>query len=106
MPVYEELFFCNECDGVMDIWADHALTCACGGDRTNATTWSAMLAFAWQVQQVGGQSPKNQVCCDLDQSRVAGAKTAVKEGKMVGDLRPVVQQIFMFHAGTVAVLPP
>ena len=34
MPVFEEPFFCPLCDGVMDIWADHALTCACGGDRT------------------------------------------------------------------------
>ena len=34
MQVYEDPFFYYECDGVMDIWADHALTCACGGDRT------------------------------------------------------------------------
>ena len=34
MQVFEEPFFCPLCDGVMDVWADHALTCACGGDRT------------------------------------------------------------------------
>ena len=34
MPVFEKPFFCPLCDGVMDIFADHALTCACGGDRT------------------------------------------------------------------------
>ena len=34
MPLFDEPFFCTLCDGVMDIWADHALTCACGGDRT------------------------------------------------------------------------
>ena len=34
MPVFQEPFFCPLCDGVMDVWGDHALTCACGGDRT------------------------------------------------------------------------
>ena len=34
MPVFDDPFFCPLCDGVMDIWGDHALTCACGGDRT------------------------------------------------------------------------
>ena len=34
MPVFKEPFFCPLCNGVMDVWADHALTCACGGDRT------------------------------------------------------------------------
>ena len=34
IQIFEEPFFCPLCDGVMDIWADHALTCACGGDRT------------------------------------------------------------------------
>ena len=34
MPVFEKPLFCPLCNGVMDIWADHALTCACGGDRT------------------------------------------------------------------------
>ena len=34
MPIFEKAFFCPLCDGVMDTWADHALTCACGGDRT------------------------------------------------------------------------
>ena len=72
----------------------------------NATTWSAMLAFAWLPQQVGGQSLRSRGCCDLDQLKVAGAKMAVKEGKAVGELRLVVQQIYMFHAGTLAALPP
>ena len=34
MQLFNEPFFCPLCDGVMDVWADHALTCACGGDRT------------------------------------------------------------------------
>ena len=34
MPIFDEPFFCPYCDGVMDVLADHALTCACGGDRT------------------------------------------------------------------------
>ena len=34
MPIFEKPFFCPLCDGAMDVWADHALTCACGGDRT------------------------------------------------------------------------
>ena len=51
MPIFEEPFFCPFCDGVMDVLADHALTCACGGDRTKRhnllrdacvrLTWSA-----------------------------------------------------------------
>ena len=34
MPIFQEPYFCSLCDGVMDVWGDHALTCACGGDRT------------------------------------------------------------------------
>ena len=34
MPIFQELYFCSLCDGVMDVWGDHTLTCACGGDRT------------------------------------------------------------------------
>ena len=34
MPIFGEPFFCPVCDGVMDVLADHALTCTCGGDRT------------------------------------------------------------------------
>ena len=34
MQVFEKPFHCPLCDGVMDTYADHALTCACGGDRT------------------------------------------------------------------------
>ena len=34
MQIFEKPFFCPLCDGAMDVWADHALTCACGGDRT------------------------------------------------------------------------
>ena len=51
MPVFDDPFFCPLCDGVMDIWGDHALTCACGGDRTkrhnlvcNAGVWLATTA--------------------------------------------------------------
>ena len=34
MQIFEEPFFCPLCESVMDVWADHALTCACGDDRT------------------------------------------------------------------------
>ena len=34
MPIFKEMFFCPLCDGAMDIWADHALTGACGVDQT------------------------------------------------------------------------
>ena len=34
MPIFPEEFFCPLCDAVMDVWADHALVCSCGGDRT------------------------------------------------------------------------
>ena len=34
MPIFSEEFFCPLCDAVMDVWADHALVCSCGGDRT------------------------------------------------------------------------
>ena len=34
IQIFEKPFFCPLCDGAMDVWADHALTCACGGDRT------------------------------------------------------------------------
>ena len=29
MPVFDKEYFCPLCDTVMDIWGDHALTCAC-----------------------------------------------------------------------------
>ena len=33
-PVYESEFHCPLCDGIVDRYGDHCLTCACGGDRT------------------------------------------------------------------------
>ena len=34
VPIYEAEFHCPFCDGVVDRFGDHCLTCACGGDRT------------------------------------------------------------------------
>eukprot|EP00660_Eupelagonema_oceanica_P019686 gene19686-biopygen5325 len=34
LPVFAAEFACPLCDGGMDVWGDHALVCACGGDRT------------------------------------------------------------------------
>ena len=34
VPIYETESHCPYCDDVMDRYADHCLTCACGGDRT------------------------------------------------------------------------
>ena len=56
IPFFEEPFFCPLCDGVMDVWADHALTCACGGDRTKRhnlvrNTFARLAASAgWQPE--------------------------------------------------------
>ena len=56
MPLFKEPFFCPLCDGVMDVWADHALTCACGGDRTKRhnlvrNTFARLAASAgWQPE--------------------------------------------------------
>ena len=33
MQIFSDEFFCPLCDEVMDKYADHALICACGGDR-------------------------------------------------------------------------
>jgi hypothetical protein len=33
-PVFDRDGFCPCCGGVMDRWGDHAIACACGGDRT------------------------------------------------------------------------
>ena len=56
MPLFKEPFFCPLCDGLMDVWADHALTCACGGDRTKRhnlvrNTFARLAASAgWQPE--------------------------------------------------------
>ena len=56
IPFFEEPFFCPLCDGVMDVWGDHALTCACGGDRTKRhnlvrNTFARLAASAgWQPE--------------------------------------------------------
>ena len=34
MAIFDSEFFCPMCDEIMDIFADHAIVCACGGDRT------------------------------------------------------------------------
>ena len=34
IAVFEQDFPCPLCAGMMDTWGDHALVCACGGDRT------------------------------------------------------------------------
>ena len=34
MPIYDEEDISRACDTVMDIYGDHALTCACWGDHT------------------------------------------------------------------------
>ena len=33
-PVFDEDNYCPCCGDVLDKWGDHALICACGGDRT------------------------------------------------------------------------
>ena len=33
-PIYEETFHCGYCDDIVDVYGDHCLVCACGGDRT------------------------------------------------------------------------
>ena len=49
MPIFGEPFFCPICDGVMDVLVDHALTCACGGDRTKCHNLlrDACLRLTW-----------------------------------------------------------
>ena len=46
MAVFEKPFFCPLCNGVMDIWADHALTCAWGGDRTKRHNCNVCVRLA------------------------------------------------------------
>ena len=33
-PIYHETFHCPYCDEIVDIYGDHCVICACGGDRT------------------------------------------------------------------------
>ena len=77
-----------------------------GVAEQNATTCFVMLVFVWQTQQADGQSPRSQICYDLDQYREADVRMALMEKKAVEGLRPVDQQISMFHAGILAALPP
>ena len=34
VPIFDTEFHCRHCDGIMDKFGDHCLTCSCGGDRT------------------------------------------------------------------------
>ena len=33
-PIFHEEFHCPHCDDTVDVYGDHCLVCACGGDRT------------------------------------------------------------------------
>eukprot|EP00660_Eupelagonema_oceanica_P008066 gene8066-biopygen42227 len=47
MPVFERAFNCPLCAGVMDTFGDHALVCACGGDRTVRHNKLRDLVLRW-----------------------------------------------------------
>ena len=79
MPIFKEMFFCPLCDGAMDIWADHALTGACGVDQTK---WHNLIhnvsvrlanSAGWppDPEKLGLLQPRpSQGCWDEDSSEV------------------------------------
>eukprot|EP00660_Eupelagonema_oceanica_P019390 gene19390-biopygen10461 len=45
LPTYAASYPCPLCDGIMDVWGDHAFVCACGGDRTTRHNFLRNTAF-------------------------------------------------------------
>ena len=44
-PIFKEEHFCPHCDGIVDIYGDHCLTCCGGGDRTKRHNLLRNAAF-------------------------------------------------------------
>ena len=108
MPIFKETLFCPLCDGAMDIWADHALTGACGVDQTK---WHNLVRnVSVRLANSAGWPPEPEKLGLLRPRPSQGSRdedsSEVREGKAVKGQRPVVRQIFMSHAGTLAALPP
>eukprot|EP00660_Eupelagonema_oceanica_P019257 gene19257-biopygen13015 len=56
LPLYAAPFPCPLCDGVMDRFADHALVCSCGGDRT--TRHNLLRNAAFRIARGAGLRPE------------------------------------------------
>eukprot|EP00660_Eupelagonema_oceanica_P019540 gene19540-biopygen43962 len=56
LPVFAAEFACPLCDGGMDVWGDHALVCACGGDRT--TRHNLLRDAAARIAHAAGLRPE------------------------------------------------
>eukprot|EP00663_Eupelagonemidae_sp_cell21sb_P009881 gene9881-biopygen7688 len=85
MPVYTRASWCVACDGVMDVYGDHALVCCGGGDRTvrhnqlrNAVYHMAASAgLRPELEKPGLLRPRPELgSLDEDGSRTAGQRTA------------------------------
>jgi hypothetical protein len=57
-PVFDRDGFCPCCGVVMDIWGDHAITCACGGDRT--IRHNAIRDICFDEATSGGLRPERE----------------------------------------------
>jgi hypothetical protein len=56
--VFDRDGFCPCCAGVMDRWGDHAITCACGGDRT--IRHNAIRDICFDEAANGGLRPERE----------------------------------------------
>ena len=66
MQIFPQEFYCPLCDEVMDVYADHALVCPCGGDRTKrhnlcrneSAHICASAALAPEIEKAGLLEPR------------------------------------------------
>ena len=84
-PIFHEPFHCPLCDDIVDIYGDHCLVCACGGDRTKRHNLLRNQVY-YECQSVGlapelerpgllqprplvGATPENGVAADPNEHR-------------------------------------
>eukprot|EP00660_Eupelagonema_oceanica_P019135 gene19135-biopygen16944 len=56
LQLHASPYYCPKCDGVMDVYADHALVCSGGGDRT--VRHNALRNAAFCVARAAGARPE------------------------------------------------
>ena len=105
-PFADEDVFCTQCDGVMDKWGDHSLTCCGGGDRTRRHNKVRNLAS--QGVQEAGLNPELERPGLLPERPLLGARQENGEAATATDdpqaRRPADIYVPRFRSGAPAAL--